>query len=298
MNTLSCIARVKRTSENEFNRPPDFPQYVFATFTGDRSGSMRDMVSREKNIPAEGLYEFITSQCKNALLNNQDSFISVTTFDEKNETVIDNTESKNINVSMANCTEWMQPRGSTKLYDTAIGCLNKQKKNANEFMESLPAHIRRLNPKVVKIWALMTDGYDNASFSSSRDLRKTVELAREDGTICYFLAANMDAQEVGESFGFSADNSLTFDADIQHAPCALRSVTANMLRTASNGSAAPFTQCQRQESQNHNAIRFVSAPTNSIMGAINTPLPSTRLNLRAPPLPSRRNLRTAPLAPQ
>ncbi len=283
LSTLSCIARVKRSSENDFNRPPDFPQYVFATFTGDRSGSMVDMISRGKNIPAEGLYEFITSQCKNALLNNQKSFISVTTFDDKNETVIDNTESKNINVSMELCRTWMKPRGSTKLYDTAIGCLNKLTKNTNDFTASLPKHIKRLNPKIVKIWALMTDGYDNASFSSPRDLKKTVELAREDGTICYFLAANMDAQEVGESFGFSADNSLTFDADIQHAPCAMRSVTQNMLRTASDGISTPFSQMQRQSSQNPTAMRHVSAPTNSFLGAINTPLPIPRVNLRAPP---------------
>ena len=108
LSTLSCISRVKRTSENDFNRPPDFPQYVFATFTGDRSGSMGSMISKDKNIPAEGLYEFITSQCKNALLNNQSSFISVTTFDDKNETVIDNIKSNRIIVSMENCRHWMK----------------------------------------------------------------------------------------------------------------------------------------------------------------------------------------------
>ena len=45
MNPLSCIARVKRTTDNDFNRPPDFPQYVFASFTGDRSGSMSSMIN-------------------------------------------------------------------------------------------------------------------------------------------------------------------------------------------------------------------------------------------------------------
>ena len=282
-STLSCIARVKRTSENDFNRPPDFPQYVFATFTGDRSGSMADMIAGNKNVPAEGLYEFITSQSKNALLNKQTCFISVTTFDNAPETVINNIKSERIIVSMENCREWMKPRGSTRLYDTAIGCLNKLTKNADEFIDSLPVHIKRLNPRIVKIWALMTDGYDNASFSGPGDLRKTVELAREDGTICYFLAANMDAQEVGESFGFSADNSLTFDADIQHAPCAMSSVTQNMLRTASDGIRAPFSQMQRQSSQNPTATRHVSAPTNSFLGAINSPPPLPRVNLRVPP---------------
>ena len=127
-STLSCITRVKRTSENEYIRPPDFPQYVFATFTGDRSGSMADMIAGNKNVPAEGLYEFITSQSKNALLNKQTCFISVTTFDNAPETVINNIKSDRIIVNMENCREWMKPRGSTRLYDTAIGCLKQTNK--------------------------------------------------------------------------------------------------------------------------------------------------------------------------
>jgi len=288
ISTLACISRVKRSSENDFNRPPDFPQYVFATFTGDRSGSMASMIRGNQNVPAEGLYEFITSQCKNAVLNKQTSFISVTTFDDNIETVIDNKQSGEIIVSIKDCIKWMKPRGTTKLYDTGISCLTNLQKNTTEFMNTLPKNVKKLNPKVIKIWSLMTDGYDNTSFANDRDLRKTVEEARKNGVVCYFLAANMDAQEVGESFGFSADNSLTFDADFQHAPCALRSVTANMLRTASDGSSVPFTQCQRQSSQNQNATRHVSAPINTFMGAINTPLPSRRINLRVPPTLLRR----------
>lgn len=287
MNSLSCIARVKRTTDNDFNRPPDFPQYVFASFTGDRSGSMSSMININNHVPAKGLYDFIKSQCNNALLNNQTAYISVTTFDNEDETFINNEKSTTISVGMNDCINWMDPRGSTKLYDTAIKCLNKLENNAQNLLESLPKNIKKLNPKITKIWSLLTDGFDNASFSTAEDLRRTVLKARGDGTICYFLAANMDAEEVGESFGFSAQNAMTFDADADHAEVGMRSVTANMIRSASNGVSAPFTQMQRQSSQNTN-MRHSSAPTSSFMNAINTPL-SPLTFVTPPPLRRSRN---------
>ena len=93
MTTLSCIARVKRTNDYDYKRPPNFPLFVFASFTGDRSGSMSTMINGTTNAPASGLYDFVTEQCKNAIIIGQECYISATTFDDEMETVVNNVKS-------------------------------------------------------------------------------------------------------------------------------------------------------------------------------------------------------------
>lgn len=274
MTTLSCIARVKRTNDYDYKRPPNFPLFVFASFTGDRSGSMSSMIDGTTNAPASGLYDFVTEQCKNSIIVGQECYISVTTFDDKMERVVNNVKSTKLNISYRDCVKWMTPRNSTKLYDTSIKCLNDLKKNSKIFEKSLSNESKRLNPKIVKIWALLTDGHDNASFAKSSDLHRTVTEARNEGVTCYFLAANQDACSVGENYGFSIDNSLTFDSTPEFAPRAMRAVTENVLRTTSLGVSTPFTQIQRQRSCGVNNITTI--PT--MMHAVSTPLPPTSFN--------------------
>lgn len=273
MMPLSCISRVKRTSETN-KRPPNYPLFVFASFTGDRSGSMINMITQQHNAPASGAYDFVTEQCKNAFLNDQTCYISVTTFDDETEIPIDNVKSSDIEISYKDCVNWMRPRSTTKLYDTAIKCLNNLEKNAENVYNSFSKKVKNLNPKIVKIWALLTDGFDNASFAKSIDLNRTVTKARKNGTICYFLAANQDACSVGENYGFSQDNSITFGANAECARNSLRAVTQNCIRTASDGISTPFTHLQRQTSGPSSLPNNIVSMS-TMMRATTTPLPGS-----------------------
>ena len=68
--------RSRRFSSNIESRDP-VPQWFFAAFTGDRSGSMSSM----EGASATGLYEWVQTMKESANENNQTGFISVTTFD-------------------------------------------------------------------------------------------------------------------------------------------------------------------------------------------------------------------------
>ena len=218
--------------------------YVFAAFTGDRSGSMQGIY----NESATGLYEWATDLIESANENNQQGRMFITCFDNTAERRLDNVDLKNVRITQRDCMNWMKPRGSTRLYDTAIEDLDNIIAKVEEFKKNLPRAVKMLNPKVSIVWACCTDGYDNCSVNSSNDLKNKVLWAREQGVKCFFLAANQDAVTTGKNYGFSPDTSMTYTADAQHSAMAFRSVSTNM-KQASRGENYTFTQYQRQSSQ-------------------------------------------------
>lgn len=217
--------------------------FIFAGFTGDRSGSMQGIY----NESAQGLYEWATELIESANQNNQQGRMFITCFDNKSEKRLDNVDFNKTNLTFENCKEWMKPRGSTRLYDTAIEDLENIVQKAEEFKKNLPRNIRDLNPEISIVWACCTDGFDNSSMKTSKDLKNKVLWAREKGVKCFFLAANQDAVTTGESYGFSPDQSLTYTASAQYAEMAFRNVSTNM-RQASCGESYTFTQLQRDSS--------------------------------------------------
>ena len=218
--------------------------FIFAGFTGDRSGSMQGIY----NESAQGLYEWSTELIEGAIQNNQKGRMFITCFDNKAEKRLDNVEFRKTKLTLDNCKEWMKPRGSTRLYDTAIEDLENIVQKAEEFKQNLPRNVRILNPEISIVWACCTDGFDNSSMNTSEDLKNKVLWAREKGVKCFFLAANQDAVTTGESYGFSPDQSLTYTASAENAPHAFRSISNNM-RQASCGKSYAFTQLQRDSSQ-------------------------------------------------
>ena len=129
-----------------------------------------------------------------------------------------------------------------------------------EFKNNLPRAVKMLNPDVSIVWACCTDGYDNSSVNTGEDLKKKVLWAREKGVKCFFLAANQDAVTTGQSYGFSADTSMTYTADAAHSAMAFRSVSTNM-KQASRGESFSFTHCQRQSSLQPNQTQPNTPPT-------------------------------------
>ena len=232
--TLSCIAHVKRNSNNDDDcvRPPAPPIACFMGSTWDRSGSMQDM----NGTPGPALYDWLKDACDQARILDQDCYLSVTTFDDEAERKFDNVHWKNINISLNDARDWTKPRGMTKLYDSAVADIQRLRKKANDYKKSLPQSVRILNPKIVIAWSLMTDGMDNSSsLCSQLTLANAVKDARAAGCHCYFLAANCDGQQRGVEYGFDADNSLTFGASAVCSDNAFRGIS-QQLRTATSGS--------------------------------------------------------------
>ena len=240
---LSCISAVKRNNNNS-KRPTSMPNVIFACFTGDRSGSMCSMGAS----PAEGLYDWIKEQSSSALNNNQKAFLTVSTFDDKTELKMDNVPAKNVVISAEECRQWMFPRGMTRLFDTAIEDLERLQQAAQTYRENCAAAVKALNPKIVMIWALLTDGQHNIGHKSAADLHKAVTLARKNGVVCYFLAANQDACRAGATYGFAHECSLTFDSNPEYAGNAYKSLNTQMLHSASTGAPEPFSMLQRNTS--------------------------------------------------
>ena len=230
----------KDTGDNE-----PTPQYFFASFTGDRSGSMSSL----NNASANGLYNWVKTMKETANENNQEGFISVTTFDDETNKLFDNVNVKSINFSKEKAIEEMEPRGTTRLYDTAVEDIKQLLKNVSIFRNNLHPEVKALNPKISISWACCTDGQDNESnMYTSQDLKKYVTKARKKGVKCFFIAANQDAVTTGNHYGFRPDESMSFSANRENAENAFRNMSDNMRRVSSGSSNTPFTQAMRQSS--------------------------------------------------
>lgn len=252
--------RSRRFSHNIESREP-IPQWFFAAFTGDRSGSMNSM----EGASATGLYEWVETMKQSANDNNQTGFISVTTFDNNKNKVIDNVESKCVQFTKNDAEREMTPRGTTRLYDTAIEDINDLLNNVEKFKNTLPNSVKRLNPAISITWVCCTDGMDNNSINTSEDLKERVMAARKKGVKCFFIAANQDAVMTGDCYGFKQDSSLTFSANIINAGMAFRSVSENMRRVSCGSKNTTFTQSMRQSSLAENTQQTISREPRPIL---------------------------------
>ena len=286
--TLSSIAHVKRNQNNDddLSRPPAPPIASFIASTWDRSGSM----ASTSGSSGPALYSWVKDACDQARNLGQECFLSATTFDDEAERRFENVSYKDIVISAAEAKEWTQPRGLTKLYDTAVADIQRLRQAAEKYRRELPYAIQCLDPKIVIAWSLMTDGLDNASeVANETILAATVREARDAGCHCYFLAANCDGVQRGLQYGFDAHNSLTFEADRQCSDSAFRGIS-NCLRVATSGSQqTAIPNCVRQCSAPAQ-IQQQSVPSSSQAWSSAGGPPTLRQNV-VMPVPNLRNLR-------
>lgn len=189
----------------------------------DRSGSMRSM----GETPLEGLKKLLQDQKAVAKSSGNPTKVSLYTFDNEMEVPVNNQDILSVDVN----DEWIQPRGTTRLYDTIVTAASELKKNVLEGESG--------------VFIVMTDGADNASECSVSTVKETLD-SMPDNIECIFMAANIgDAQDVGESMGFNADTSLTFTPDASN--MAFECMSQSAMRSVSGGSAA-FTGVERQSS--------------------------------------------------
>ena len=245
--SLSSLSHVKRTTNN--NRPPVPKKAIFTTFCGDRSGSM---CSFGNSIKIQ-LKELIKTTKENSINNNVDSFFTLTTFDDVSETYINNKNVLYLDIpNDIDVNNWLNPRGSTRLIDTAIECINKQNNDILEYYNSLPKKIQNLVNlnDIHKIFVLFTDGNDNSSLKFKQDLNILLEKYKKDDGLALFMGANQDAVETGIKYGFSPNTSLTVGSDSRSATTAF-GCALPLIRTTSCGYSSrtvSYTQAQRQAS--------------------------------------------------
>ena len=279
--TLSSIAHVKRNQDNDgdLSRPPAPPIASFIASTWDRSGSM----ASTSGSSGPALYSWVKDACDQARNLGQECFLSATTFDDEAERRFQNVSYKDITISAAEAKAWTEPRGLTRLYDTAVADIQRLRQAAEKYRLELPHAVQCLDPKIVIAWSLMTDGLDNASeVANETILAATVREAREAGCHCYFLAANCDGVERGRQYGFDAQNSLTFEADRQCSDSAFRGIS-NCLRVATSGSQqTAIPNCVRQCSAPTHVQQHQSAPSSSQAWSSAGGPPTLRQNFSPP----------------
>ena len=143
MITLSCLSHVKRNTDG--HRPPAPPAYVLLSAVVDRSGSMASM----GNVPATGLRDFIAEHKKLAKEGNIIKF-SLTTFDNVAETWYNGVDLATMpDISAAEMTKMVAPRGLTLLVDTFMQRLHALERQVVNTVNSLPRATRDLKPKII-----------------------------------------------------------------------------------------------------------------------------------------------------
>ena len=253
MSSLSCMNSVKRSGDKRpaVVRPP---AVILFEYIGDRSGSTTTIYSAQM----AGLQKCISDRREDAQNTGARCLVSITTFDDDVETFTnewsedgsDYADIKNIPepFSSEQMKRMLKPRGCTRLIDTAYERAISFEKKLKRVQSNLKGAD---NEKVVAVFALSTDGDDNASRRAVWELNEVVRRLRKSGVEMMFLAANQDAIATGKSFGFAASHAMTFDANPATATAAFNGLS-QVTRDASDGLPTPgFSQAMRQSSAPH-----------------------------------------------
>ena len=236
-------------------------QFSVGTALVDTSGSMKDIL----NGLVTGLKELIQDRQKQATDKNMETSFRLATFDSvakqilpkiADEKVVYGTDFMNISDVDSNAID-LQADGATRLVDTAlyeINLLIEKKKQIEKENDDCKCEIT--------VWFfLLTDGDDNMSHQPARKLHEAIEIAKSKHNIqCIFLGANQDAIKTGATFGFNAEQSLTFGGEAGNDPdlpmpvlSAMRCVSQNLTQMEENdaNTVPAFTHLQRHSSAPH-----------------------------------------------
>ena len=236
------------------------PIASFTVAIGDRSGSM---CSYGLSGVAGQYYEQLRILWETANEGTTTTFYTLISFDGTSEIFInqlrlDGLPEKDLPTLDSFCKA-LCPRGSTRLYDTALEGLALLKEQVENFKKGLPRMVACLDPTIATQFVLNTDGMDNVSSSGSRDrMRREIGLAQGRGTVTIFLGANMDATRAGASMGFKKETTVQMGTDQLSASVCLRAVSNTLARAMTGGS----TQIDLPEDNNQSSspVEWGTAP--------------------------------------
>jgi Mg-chelatase subunit ChlD len=157
----------------------------------DRSGSMQSI----RGATISSVNEFLTTQ----KLADGEAYITLYQFDHEFQAMCEATDARLIGEISE---ETYQPRGSTALLD-AIG----------EAIERTRLRLDCCDNDATVIFAVMTDGYENASQRyNAGQIKNLLRRCGRSGWEVLFLGANMDAVEVATELGMQRCRAATFGA--------------------------------------------------------------------------------------
>lgn len=198
----------------------------------DKSGSM----SSQKKDVIGGFNEFLKSQKE----VEGEANITLALFDSDTNVVY-----QGINIqSAAELNEQTYvPNGSTSLYDAMGIALKMTKKRIESLLEEE-------RPEKI-IFAVLSDGEENSSrilnkegqrkYTKDKIFEKVNYLQENSNYVFIYLGANQDAMQVGNSLGFSANNTVSFSADSRGFSASMDSInTYSKLYRTSNVSTQSF----------------------------------------------------------
>lgn len=162
------------------------PSKLYTHVILDRSGSMHDCAS-----DAVGGYNAYVAKLPNT------ARVSLTLFDTAGIDLVRDA----VEPAAARLTDdEYVPRSTTPLYDAIGRTLAEVEKRSKGF------------DRVALV--ILTDGFENASreFTRAAILKSLTRKQEQDGWLVVYLGANQDAWEVGQKFGSSSPNTMSFDA--------------------------------------------------------------------------------------
>ena len=208
----------------------------------DRSGSMQSMYKQT----IRGVKKFIEEQQKTAQETGIKTYITIKSFDDVTET-IPGFDANNILDVPELDYDYLYPKGSTKLIDTAVEALLEQNRRYKDWKSQQSNE----NYSMKRIFALLTDGQDNSSILYNQaQMNHYMTQFRNDGVICMFLGANQDAIQQGNVYGFTRGHSMTYAQTADCAENTFRSLSAQVSSACRGEQQTEFTQLQRSASCN------------------------------------------------
>jgi hypothetical protein len=250
MTTLSCLNHIKRVLDpdsGELVRPPAPPAYAVIDLTVDRSGSMGSM----GRAMYTGVSNFIKVQQETAQISGTLTYFSLTTFDDITDTPYNNINlgETDIDLSEAHLQTILYPRGTTRLVDTMMERLLALQWKIREIVKNMPRKVRMLKPKIVGVFAILTDGEDNEStLWTERDVNQVIKNTKAKGITHLFLGANQDAIRQGAKYGIPDSHAVTFGSTYLSAKAAIRSATQATQRAVTGCGNMGFTPLERLNS--------------------------------------------------
>lgn len=222
------------------------PVKIFKTVIADRSASMETFRGKQYDM-AEHLLQDAKKQATETQKSTIVSFIS---FDSQCEDIMRDCDLLTEEIpDRLIIVDKLKPRGSTRFNDTLIEEIEKLEKKKNDYLSSLAPAVKKLNPDVAIVLIAITDGQDNFSENGRCVAREKMISFRKNGGRAILMAANMDAEIIGEKYGFNPEKSITVHNSNEQAIESCYRAVSTMARNLSLGVDVAFTPVERASSQ-------------------------------------------------
>jgi hypothetical protein len=209
---------------------------LYLTFVVDRSGSMMSCGV----AVFEGIRSCIEKKVKFAEKQDMSLCLTIFTFDDTIERLdIPSDPSKLTKEHYQIIKDGVEPRGWTRLYDTihqaAIYTTELQEKQGNTNSRGF--------------MVILTDGEDNQSDMTHKDLKTEIESHQKTGMEYIFIGANVNARNTGSALGISPDACMQFSPDPQLTQTAFSNLGMAIQRSIETDDGGfQFSQLERHTS--------------------------------------------------